>query len=106
MAIYDTMQYNGMFYPLPCNGSVLSMGSLLAPKQVLKDIDLCCTRKAHDTSISGGYTGQATDVISAEEILRVKKELTQITDLNTKGKTFDELAKDMERDNFDSRRMY
>ena len=51
---------------------------------------------------SGGYTGQATDIsIHAEEILRVKKELTQIyVDHNTKGKTFDELAKDMERDNF------
>jgi len=51
---------------------------------------------------SGGFSGQATDIqIHANEIQRVKKELTDIyVKHNSKGKTYDELAKDMERDYF------
>jgi ATP-dependent Clp protease protease subunit len=51
---------------------------------------------------SGGARGQATDMeIQVREILAMKKNLTQIyVDHNSKSKTFDELAKDMERDFF------
>jgi ATP-dependent Clp protease protease subunit len=51
---------------------------------------------------SGGARGQATDMqIQVEEILKIKKELTGIYEKhNSKGKTFDELSADMERDNF------
>jgi ATP-dependent Clp protease protease subunit len=51
---------------------------------------------------SGGARGQATDMlIQVEEILKMKKVLTQIyVDHNSKGKTFDEFAAAMERDNF------
>jgi ATP-dependent Clp protease protease subunit len=51
---------------------------------------------------SGGARGQATDMlIQVTEILKMKKELTQIyVNHNSVGKTFDELAADMERDNF------
>ncbi len=51
---------------------------------------------------SGGARGQATDMlIQVNEILEMKKFLTQIyVDHNSAGKTFDELAADMERDNF------
>jgi ATP-dependent Clp protease protease subunit len=39
--------------------------------------------------------------IQVTEILKMKKNLTQIyVDHNSKGKTFEELSKDMERDNF------
>lgn len=51
---------------------------------------------------SGGAGGQATDMeIQVKEILKMKKTLTQIyADHNSKGITFDQLTKDMERDNF------
>jgi ATP-dependent Clp protease protease subunit len=51
---------------------------------------------------SGGARGQATDMlIQVEEILAMKKSLTQIyVDHNSAGKTFEQLTNDMERDNF------
>jgi ATP-dependent Clp protease protease subunit len=48
----------------------------------------------------GGASGQATDVeIQANELLRWKKELTEIY-VKTTGKTFEQLSADMERDKF------
>ena len=51
---------------------------------------------------SGGASGQATDIqIHAEEIIKLKKELTYVYEKhNSKGKKFDELSNDMERDKF------
>jgi ATP-dependent Clp protease protease subunit len=51
---------------------------------------------------SGGARGQATDMeIQVKEILKMKKELTQIyVNHNSKGKTFKQLSADMERDFF------
>ena len=51
---------------------------------------------------SGGARGQATDMlIQVNEIMAMKKSLTEIyVKHNSKGKTFDELANDMERDHF------
>ena len=51
---------------------------------------------------SGGARGQATDMeIQVKEILDMKKYLTEIyEEHNSKGKTYDDLKADMERDNF------
>ena len=51
---------------------------------------------------SGGARGQATDMlIQVEEILEMKRNLTNIyVKHNSKGKTFEQLTQDMERDNF------
>ena len=51
---------------------------------------------------SGGAGGQATDMeIQVKEILKMKKSLTEIyVKHNSKGKTFEQLTADMERDNF------
>jgi ATP-dependent Clp protease protease subunit len=51
---------------------------------------------------SGGARGQATDIqIQAEEILKMKRNLTEIyVKHNSKGKTFDQFSADMERDKF------
>jgi ATP-dependent Clp protease protease subunit len=51
---------------------------------------------------SGGAEGQATDIeIQAREILKMKKYLTEIyVQHNSAGKTYDEFARDMERDFF------
>ena len=58
------------------------------------------TRKAHDTPTPGGASGQATDVeIRANELLRWKRELTEIYEKNT-GQPLQKLKDDMERDKF------
>ena len=51
---------------------------------------------------SGGASGQATDIqIQAEEINKMKRYLTEIyAEHNSKGKTFEQLSTDMERDKF------
>jgi len=51
---------------------------------------------------SGGARGQATDMqIQVEEILKMKQSLTELyVKHNSKGKTFEDFAKDMERDKF------
>jgi ATP-dependent Clp protease protease subunit len=51
---------------------------------------------------SGGAGGQATDMeIQVREILKMKKSLTEIyVKHNNKGKTYEDFARDMERDFF------
>ena len=51
---------------------------------------------------SGGAEGQATDIeIQAREILKMKRYLTEIyVAHNTAGRTYDDFARDMERDFF------
>jgi ATP-dependent Clp protease protease subunit len=51
---------------------------------------------------SGGARGQATDMeIQVKEIIAIKKSLTDIyVKHNSRGKSYKELAKDMERDYF------
>jgi ATP-dependent Clp protease protease subunit len=51
---------------------------------------------------SGGARGQATDMqIQVEEIIKMKKNLTEIyVKHNSAGKTFEQLTADMERDKF------
>jgi ATP-dependent Clp protease protease subunit len=47
----------------------------------------------------GGAQGQASDMeIQVNEILRMKKQLTEIYVTNT-GKSYEQLEKDMDRDN-------
>ena len=50
----------------------------------------------------GGASGQASDIeIRAREIVRMKKELTEIyVQHNSKGKTYEEFEASMDRDNF------
>lgn len=51
---------------------------------------------------SGGARGQQSDIeIAAQEIRRMRTELTEIyVKHNSKGKTFEEVNADIERDNF------
>ena len=102
MAIYDTMQYIKPPIYTYVMGQACSMRSLLA--QSGEPGHRFMLKHARDMihQPSGGFSGQATDIqIHANEIQRVKKELTDIyVKHNSKGKTYDELAKDMERDYF------
>jgi len=100
MAIYDTMQYVKCDIRTIVMGQACSMASLLASAGTPgKRMMLPHARHMIHQPL-GGASGQATDVqIQANELLRWKKELTEIY-VKTTGKTFEQLAADMERDKF------
>jgi len=100
MAIYDTMQYVRSDIQTIVVGQACSMGSLLASAGTKgKRLMLPHSRHMIHQPL-GGASGQATDVeIRANELLRWKKELTEIYHKTT-GKDMDTLKADMERDKF------
>jgi ATP-dependent Clp protease protease subunit len=102
MSIYDTMQF---IKPNICTyvmGQACSMGSLLAQAGTAGKRYMLPYARHMIHQPSGGARGQATDMeIQVKEILKMKKELTQIyVKHNSKGKTFEQLSADMERDFF------
>jgi len=102
MSIYDTMQFIKPDVATYVMGQACSMGSLLATAGA-KDKRFMLPNARHMIhQPSGGARGQATDMqIQVEEILKMKKELTGIYQKhNSKGKTFEQLTADMERDKF------
>ena len=102
MAIYDTMQYIKSPVYTYVMGQAASMGSLLAQAGDPGHRYMLPHARHMIHQPSGGASGQATDIqIHAEEIIKLKKELTQVyVKHNSKEKTFDELSNDMERDKF------
>ena len=100
MAIYDTMQYVRSDIQTIVVGQACSMGSLLASAGTKgKRLMLPHARHMIHQPL-GGASGQATDVeIRANELLRWKKELTEIYQKTT-GQDIDKLKADMERDKF------
>jgi len=106
MAIYDTMQFIRPDVSTIVMGQACSMGSLLATAGARGKRLILPNARHMIHQPSGGARGQATDMlIQVEEILIMKKSLTQIyVDHNSAGKTFDELSHDMERDFFMSAR--
>ena len=100
MAIYDTMQYIKCDIKTIVMGQACSMASLLASAGTPgKRMMLPHARHMIHQPL-GGASGQATDVeIQANELLRWKKELTEIY-VKTTGKKFEQLSADMERDKF------
>ena len=102
MAIYDTVQFIKPDVSTIVMGQACSMGSLLASSGAKGKRMILPNARHMIHQPSGGAGGQATDMeIQVNEILKMKRTLTQIyVDHNSKGKTFEELSKDMERDNF------
>ena len=102
MAIYDTMQFIKCDVSTIVMGQACSMGSLLATAGATGKRLILPYARHMIHQPSGGARGQATDMlIQVNEILKMKQELTQIyVTHNSAGKTFDQLAADMERDNF------
>jgi len=102
MAIYDTMQYISCDIRTVVMGQACSMGSLLAQAGTAGKRFMLPHARHMIHQPSGGARGQATDMqIQVEEILKMKKELTRIYERhNAKGKTFEQLSADMERDKF------
>ncbi len=100
LGIYDTMQYIKSPVSTLCIGQASSMGSfLLAAGDKGKRFSLPNSRiMVHQPS--AGFQGQATDIqIHAKEILALKDRLNKIYAKHT-GKSVDDIAKALERDNF------
>jgi len=102
MAIYDTIQFIKCDVATIVMGQACSMGSLLATAGAPGKRKILPNARHMIHQPSGGARGQATDMlIQVEEILEMKKNLTQIyVNHNSKGKTFDEFYSAMERDNY------
>jgi ATP-dependent Clp protease protease subunit len=102
MAIYDVMQF---VKPDVCTyvmGQACSMGSLLAQSGAKGKRHMLPNARHMIHQPSGGAGGQATDMeIQVKEILKMKEVLTGIyVKHNSKGKTYEQLMNDMERDKF------
>lgn len=102
MAIYDTMQFIRPDVSTIVMGQACSMGSLLACAGAAGKRKMLPNARHMIHQPSGGARGQATDMqIQVEEILKMKKSLTEIyVKHNSKGKTYEQLLADMERDKF------
>ena len=100
MAIYDTMQYISTDIQTIVMGQACSMGSLLASSGTKGKRFMLPHARHMIHQPLGGASGQATDVeIRANELLRWKKELTEIYEKHT-GQPLAKLKDDMERDKF------
>jgi len=102
MAIYDAMQFVKPNISTIVMGQACSMGSLLATAGSPGKRYILPNARHMIHQPSGGARGQATDMlIQVNEILEIKRNLTNIyVNHNSAGKTFEELAVDMERDNY------
>lgn len=102
MSIYDTMQFIKCDVATYVMGQACSMGSLLATAGAPGKRFMLPNARHMIHQPSGGARGQATDMqIQVEEILKMKKSLTEIyVKHNSKGKTYEQFAQDMERDKF------
>ena len=99
LSILDTMNFIKCDIRTVVMGQAASMGSLLASSGTKgKRMMLPNSRHLIHQPL-GGAQGQASDMeIQVKEILRMKKQLTDIYVANT-GKSYSELEKDMDRDN-------
>ena len=102
MAIYDTMQYIKCDVSTICIGLAASMGAFLlssgakGKRLALPNSEIMI----HQPLISGGLQGQATDIkIRTENLLKTKENLNRILSENT-GKSYEEICRDTDRDNF------
>ena len=100
LSIYDTMQYIKPKVSTLCVGQAASMGSLLLTAGA-KDMRFSLPNSSimvHQPS--GGYQGQATDImIHAEFTPKLKRRLNEIYVTHT-GQDYDTVEAALERDNF------
>lgn len=100
LSIYDTMRYIRPDVSTICMGQAASMGAyLLAGGAKGKRFALPNSRIMIHQPL-GGAQGQATDIeIQAKEILRLKEKLTSELAKNS-GKSYDDMYRACDRDNF------
>ena len=102
MAIYDTMQYIKCDVSTICIGMAASMGAfLLSSGAKGKRIALPNSEiMIHQPLISGGLSGQCTDIkIASDHLVRVRQKMNEILAKNT-GKPLEIIQQDTERDNY------
>ena len=102
MAIYETMQYIKCDVSTICIGMAASMGAfLLSSGAKGKRIALPNSEiMIHQPLISGGLSGQCTDIkIASDHLVRVRRKMNEILAANT-GKPLEVIEQDTERDNY------
>ena len=102
MAIYDTMQFIKPNVHTIVMGQACSMGSLLAQAGAPGKRFMLPNARHMIHQPSGGARGMQSDIeISYKEITFLKKRLTEIyVSHNSKGKTYEDFERDMDRDKF------
>lgn len=102
MAIYDTMKYIKCDVSTICIGMAASMGAFLlsagakGKRFALPNSEIMI----HQPLISGGLSGQATDVdIYARHLMKTKERMNRILAEST-GQPYEKVCADTERDNF------
>ena len=102
LGVYDTMQFIKSPVSTIVMGQACSMGSFLAMAGEPGKRFVLPNSRTMIHQPSGGAGGQATDMeIQVKEILKMKKSLTEIyVKHNSKGKTYEDFEKDMDRDTF------
>ena len=100
MSIYDTMQYIKCDVSTICVGMAASMGAFLlaggtkGKRKALPNAEILIHQPL------GGAQGQATEIeIAAKHIIRTKERMNRLLAENT-GKTYEELVRDTDRDNW------
>lgn len=100
MAIYDTMQYIKCDVSTICVGMAASMGAFLlaggtkGKRKALPNAEILIHQPL------GGAQGQATEIeIAARHILKTKERMNRLLAENT-GKSYEDLVKDTDRDNW------
>lgn len=100
MAIYDTMQYLTCDVATYCLGQASSMGALLLTAGTKGKRNSLPNSRIMIHQPLAGMEGTATELeIHAKELLRMKRKLNEIL-LHHTGKTYDEIERDTDRDNF------
>lgn len=100
LAIYDTMQYLHSDVQTICMGQAASMAALLLSAGTDGKRYILPSARVMIHQPWGGVQGQSSDIsIHAKEIGRLKRLTTEIIARHTK-KSFEEVARDVERDFF------
>jgi ATP-dependent Clp protease, protease subunit len=100
LAIYDTLQFLTCDVNTYCIGQAASMGAVLLAAGSKGKRHALPNARIMIHQPWGGVQGAATDIsIQAKEILRLKDRLNEILAKHC-GKTFDDVARDTDRDRF------
>jgi len=96
-AIYDTMQYVSCDVATTCVGMAASMGALLLAAGAQNKRNILPNARVMIHQPLGGVQGQASDIeIEAQEILRIKKLISQIL-ADHSGKDVSQVMEDTDR---------
>lgn len=97
LAIYDTMQYLRCDVATTCVGMAASMGAVLLTAGAKGKRNVLPHARVMIHQPLGGVQGQASDIeIEAQEIIRIKRELTGII-ADHSGQDIDQVMKDSDR---------